>query len=183
MAKRDFLPLMVLSIILILGLQRLNLCYTDWLSMTLYFTGLSILLYSFRFFPEMILSSTWPNIEGIITTSKKHITKTGPTSSGVYPVVKYTYTVDGLEYVFNRIKIGVQSISSSSIDWVEGTLAKYPLDEVVQVYYNPNKPSKAVLEPGMTIRVYGFTLLGLLFYLIGQIVGYIIWYAMSLPEI
>lgn len=175
MRDRDKLLLMLISIPLLLILEKLKLCYSDWLSLTLCYVGLVLMLGSFHFLPEVIQSSRWPSAEGKIITSKKITRSSSPTLSTSYPKVEYTYSVDGVEYKANRFRLGVQDITDTRPEWVQGTLDKYPVDKEVKVFFNPRNPAKAVLERGLNICVFGFTLLGTLFYLIGLIVGWFWW--------
>ena len=62
------------------------------------------------------------------------------------------YVVDGIEYVSERLKIGVQNISSGR-NWADSIVAKYPKNNTVLVYYNKYNPQNAVLEPGFNLRI------------------------------
>lgn len=61
--------------------------------------------------------------------------------------VVYTYTVYGVEYRGKKIAFGYGIISHAFLMRGE-RLAQYRDSKEVTVYYNPNDPSQAVLEPG-----------------------------------
>lgn len=89
---------------------------------------------------------TWSTTEGTITTSKvrkQHDTENGNVS---YPRVTYTYEVDGKKHHSSNIMAGGEIGGIN----VESTLARYPLGLKVTVYYDPQNPKDAVLEPGNT---------------------------------
>lgn len=171
MRDRDKIILMITSVPVLLLLQQLKLCYTDWLSMTICYVGITLILGSLTFIPELLMSANWSSVEGKIITSEKRSRDSNSSNPTLYARVEYKYLVDGMEYISKRIKLGVQEITDSSDKWLKGTLEKYPIDKVVEVYYNPRDPTKAILEKGMNIRILGFFLLGLLFYMIGLVIG------------
>jgi len=174
MRDRYKLYLMAISIPLLFILQSYKLLYSDWLSMILCYVGLVLILGSFTFLPEVYRVSKWPSVMGKIVTSNIGSRDSESTERRIYANIEYLYSVNEVEYRAKRFKLGVQDIVDSSEHWVNETLAKYPVNNEVQVFYNPHKPSDATLDRGLNIRIFGFTLLGILFYLIGLAVGWII---------
>lgn len=78
--------------------------------------------------------------------------------------VQYAYAVDGIEYSGGSIETLDGSTSSRSS--VKKTLRKYAVGTKVPVYYDPEFPNTAVLEPG-TSFLFGLLLkLPLLFCLV-----------------
>ncbi|MEZ4842327.1 MAG: DUF3592 domain-containing protein [Flavobacteriaceae bacterium] len=78
--------------------------------------------------------------------------------------LKYTYSVDNTKYSNSRI-----IFSSSTIYrryYAKEFERKYRLHQMVDVYYNPEKPSQAVLEPGRTDAIPNIVLLSV-FMLLG----------------
>jgi len=61
------------------------------------------------------------------------------------PVVSYTYQVGGSTYTGHKIQ---EIPSSYDQGKAEGVAAGYPAGGAVKVYYDPQKPEKAVLVPG-----------------------------------
>jgi hypothetical protein len=58
----------------------------------------------------------------------------------------YEYGVDGQTYRSERVAFG-GLIRSAMPSFARRGIAKYPAGSLVTVYYNPNEPSQAVLEP------------------------------------
>ena len=78
-------------------------------------------------------SSDWPQTKGVITKSR---------DAGDFLDLLYVYRVDGTEYSSNRIDYsdGRRSSLNSSKE-----SERYPEGKEVTVYYDPSKPSRAVL--------------------------------------
>ncbi|MDG1874176.1 MAG: DUF3592 domain-containing protein [Mariniblastus sp.] len=97
-------------------------------------------------------SAHWPVVSGRVITSKvtTHTDEEGTTYSDK---IKYVYTVDEAEYQSGIVVIGGHEYSAHNV------VARYPLGAKVSVAYDPNKPSRAVLEPG--VESYGYQTLGL----------------------
>ena len=165
--------LLVISYIFLLVLVQLQIIHPNGLSATFGYVFIVLALFPIRYLPEALASRSWPNVEGEITTSEEE--KVGSNYNvSIKPKIKYSYTVNGETYQSKRIKIGAQSVSSTDRGWVERTLKRYPLGKNLTVYYNPTKKMETVLEPGFNIRIYSFVLIGLIFYAISWIIGYVI---------
>jgi hypothetical protein len=111
--------------------------------------GVGLVLFSARSKKKAGLSLQWPSVRGTITTSEVRTGSSsdedGNTSYSYYPQVKYTYAVAGKAYAGKQISFGgTQGYNSPNP--VQPILARYPLNTTVPVYYNPEKPSEAVLE-------------------------------------
>lgn len=120
--------------------------------------GLIILIFAIQTSIVSIESEDWPTAEGIITSSmidsyEERDTSTGdddfpPTYTTYYePKITYSYSVNGAEYSsdkisFSRTRFVIQSDAQEVIE-------KYSTGTNVTVYYNPDNPSEAVLEPGI----------------------------------
>ena len=96
-------------------------------------------------------SAQWPAVFGQIVTSEV-TTDTHEGETTYFDRIKYVYTVDGVEYQSSVVVIGGHEYSAHNV------VARYPLGAEVSVAYDPNKPSRAVLEPG--VESYGFQELG-----------------------
>jgi hypothetical protein len=69
----------------------------------------------------------------------------GRTRYTYYPHIEYTYPISGQAYNSKQIAFGgAQGFNSPN--QAQSTLAKYPINSPVQVFYNPQNPSEAVLE-------------------------------------
>ena len=122
--------------------------------------------------PRMIVSQGWPTTGGTILSNRfsgvtiKEYDGDVYTTSGVY--IRYEYSVDGISY---------ESLSINSIDtpfYPSSYANRYPVGKNIIVYYNPNNPAEAVLEPGFVdiLKAFGgfsglFFVLGIFFIIIG----------------
>jgi hypothetical protein len=118
-------------------------------------------------------SSDWPNVQGQIIRSFVTLETTWngsgssqTTRSRTYrPKIFYTYVVKNIEYNGERISWG----EYATADKADATVVtdKYPKGAVVQVYYAPDNPQLAVLEPGTHGIPWFFIMLGSVFLAIG----------------
>jgi hypothetical protein len=89
-------------------------------------------------------SSDWPSTDGTILSSR--VTSVSEKGHSRYtPRVDYSFTVSGKEFESNRITFRTLSASREDALHIANRFLK---GETVQVYYNPNDPSKSVLMPG-----------------------------------
>ena len=83
------------------------------------------------------------------------------TRTKFYPKIKYSYIVAERNYQSERITLGahprirgtimaiISSISpNSKLEWAQKIVDNYPLGADVRVFYDPNSPKEAILEPG-----------------------------------
>ena len=100
-------------------------------------------------------SRNWIPVPGKIISSK--ISKKLERSSSsddresqyfVYrPEIRYVYEIGEAKYASDQITIG-DAVTSRDDDKVQKIIQKYPANTEVRVYYKPNDPKTAVLEPG-----------------------------------
>jgi len=83
-------------------------------------------------------SLTWPSVPGEVTFSGMITDATDRET--FYPSVTYGYVVNGQK--FQSSQVGFSGIKSKKI------LTKYPKGSRVDVFFDPSKPSTAVLERG-----------------------------------
>jgi hypothetical protein len=96
-------------------------------------------------------SSHWSKVSGSILDSRVHVRPgTSRFPSRSYPVIHYAYTVTGHAYQGNRATFDESCDESYARDVVD----RYPAGMQVDVFYDPNRPSIAVLEP-KTFELYG----------------------------
>lgn len=105
---------------------------------------------------EVRAASRWPSTQGEIISSKSS-SKTVTTHHATYDEnedkveernfarITYKYAVGGKQYTGSRVSIG----EDMGNDDVRGRLDRYPKGRTVEVFYNPEKPGKAVLERGL----------------------------------
>ena len=90
-------------------------------------------------------SLQWPTTFGEVTKSVILVTTKGTMRS---PDVRYEYTIAGCRYEGRNI-----SALGPGLDWensAQKTLDRYPVGARVSVFFDPNKPHRSVLEPGIS---------------------------------
>ncbi len=103
----------------------------------------------------------WPCVEGIIEESRL-----SSDNHDLLPHILFRYTIRQSDYKRTmEFPVDITPSQEFSTSYVQ----KYPVGARVQVYYNPNNPQNATLEPGLgkgdwLIFVIG---LGMLFFGIG----------------
>ena len=111
-------------------------------------------------------TSKWPSVEGTVVESR--VARSSPTSGGprYYARVKYEYDVNGVNYAAKTISIGAmrEFARESSAAKIVG---KYPVGKRARVYYDPEDPSRAVLEPGASSDVITILPIGVFVVVIG----------------
>jgi len=78
-----------------------------------------------------------------------------------YPDVKYTYGVNGVNYVGKRITFS--DYGSGSRKKIRKILRKYSTGMLVKVFYNPKNPAKSVLEKRLGIGGYMLLFVSVMF--------------------
>jgi len=115
-----------------------------------------------------IQSKTRPKVEGTIRRSEVDVhysvDEDGPSrdfSADIY----YEYSVEGKDYGGATIKTGYSEVKGKGNS--QRAVDEYPEGSTVDVYYDPENPQDAVLEPGIPLKTIVFMILGPLFILIG----------------
>ena len=114
----------------------------------LYFLVFVYLLGSFFWAKALFdanVAKNWPSIDGIVISSLvgERIDLEGDVAYTA--VVTYQYSVNSSSYVSQRIALGSETYGSSRSAKVKSD--QYPEGMIVKVYYDPNSPDKALLEP------------------------------------
>jgi len=117
-----------------------------------------------------IRTEHWPVTDGIVQSAEIKSNRGNHGSATYSAEVTYSYQVAGANYTGDQVAIGQMSSSS---DYAQGILNRYPAGKKISVHYAPGDPSDAVLETGihggMWICLGGgtaFTLVGIMFLLI-----------------
>lgn len=118
----------------------------------LFVIGAGLLLYGANTLATAWRSSSWPTTEGIITYSSLR----GHSASGLW----YEYHVQGTRYLAAHYRVGGNATPFSSV--AKAASERFPEGRAVKVYYNPNDPSEAVLEPGAWYGNFVFPVVGLI---------------------
>jgi hypothetical protein len=88
-------------------------------------------------------SHTWPKARGEITFAKlKMVGRDGHAAE-----IWYEYTVANIDYASKCVALGV--FLGTSLDDALATYERYRLGSSVNVYYHPDDPQLAVLQPGV----------------------------------
>ncbi|RMG98831.1 MAG: DUF3592 domain-containing protein [Chloroflexi bacterium] len=113
------------------------------------------------------VSEGWPTTTGEVVASS---VRASSDSDGTtyYADVSYSYVVDDHRYVSDTVSFG--EYGSSDRSHAEEVVARYPVGKRVTVYYNPELPETAVLEPGVTWSSYFPLAMGLCFLSVTSIV-------------
>jgi hypothetical protein len=91
-------------------------------------------------------SMQWPSVQGAIVSSEMVMdTSTSSDIATWSPVVTYSYTVNGQALQCSRVKFSPARGKK--------VVAKYPKGNAVQVFFDPQQPSSAVLEKGGSTKV------------------------------
>ena len=96
-----------------------------------------------------IASEKWPTVEGIVISSEIDLEGDGRRASG--SDIHYEYWVQGERFSANTIHPSKWEISSNS--YHQRIVSLYPLGSKVIVYYHPQKPNIAVLEPWISLEI------------------------------
>lgn len=143
------------------------LCLGFFFLVTLIAGGLLVFL-SIRSRKKAGASQSWPSAAGTVKVSTvREGTSTDDDnriSTYYYPSVEYEYSVAGQTYTGKNIHFGGVA-GYGNPGQVQPILSSYPVGASVPVYYNPAKPSEAVLERkaggSKFLLVAGIVLLGI----------------------
>jgi len=111
--------------------------------------GIYLVVFSLRSKKKAEESQNWPNTPGTVTLAevKRSVNRDedGNESYDYFPKVGYTYQVGGETLTGNRLSFG-GILAQKNPASVQKILERYPVGGQVTVYFDPNKPSEAVLE-------------------------------------
>ena len=91
---------------------------------------------------RMAVVSQWPSTMGTVTMSTIDWRSDSEGGSTAYPVVQYSYQVNGQTYQSAKRAPGPEVGGTGA----QRVVSKYPAGAQVMVFYNPQNPSDAVLE-------------------------------------
>ena len=130
-------------------------------ALSFYFFGWPPLKYAYE-------SESWPSTSGTVTKSEVDSwMKDG--KSQYAAVIKYTYQVEGKEYISYNIGVN-NSSANNNMSAAKDLVQEYPVGKTVDVFYDPELPDAAALKPG--VRAGDIAIAGgmLLFAIIGLLV-------------
>ncbi|HUL21162.1 MAG TPA: DUF3592 domain-containing protein [Thermodesulfobacteriota bacterium] len=132
--------------------------------------GIAILAPGLRNFWYARASQSWPTTNGVVVYAEQEATSQVLKDSHEVTThgapLAYRYEVNGTQY-FSNVRHFGQFISSSSQEWSEAILQRYPSGTGVPVSYCPTDPDLAALEPGIHSESYYLPGGGLAFLLFG----------------
>ena len=135
------------------------------------FTVVGYLAYKYITQPmarEAKASSEWPCTKGTIISSEL---KKEKNSDGKYMYtasILYRYEVAGKQY--SSTTVSAVDGSTSVASKVKSKLRKYPEESKVDVFFDPEFPDSAMLEPGMSLITSVLLKLPLLFCVFGMLI-------------
>lgn len=91
-------------------------------------------------------SKSWPSAPGTITKSEVKVWKRDG-NTHYEPDIAYSYTVEGKKFSSTKITVGDGALDNN-VSRAIRLQAEYPVDKEVDVYYDPDLPESAVLQPG-----------------------------------
>jgi len=103
-------------------------------------------------------SASWPSVKGrvIVSQVKRGISSRGAgrnrrRSTSHTARIVYDYAVSGRKHIARRVSFGATSAKASA---ARAMVRRYPKGAEVTVYYDPDDPDRAVLEPGTSSGTY-----------------------------
>ncbi|MDB6057710.1 MAG: hypothetical protein JWO95_1554 [Verrucomicrobiales bacterium] len=95
---------------------------------------------------QSVRCRSWPTTVGTIRTARMGQHSSNKGGNTYSADISYGYSVGDTRYLGTKVAFGMMSASSS---YAGGVLKRYPVGAEVPVYYSPNNPGTAVLEPGI----------------------------------
>ncbi len=92
-------------------------------------------------------SGDWPSTKGKVVKAEMEVSSDLQYGTTYGADVVFKYHVDDRDYVGNKVSFDQYGSGDSS--HVRGILNRYPVGSEVDVFYNPENPALAVLEPGL----------------------------------
>lgn len=115
-------------------------------------------------------SVEWPSVPGKVESSEVVRKRDNDGDTMYRAEIIYSYTVNGEALESDKRRIGATSSSSSSKSAYKIT-REYPQGQDVTVYYNPDAPEEAVLEPGVFLESKILWYVGLVFMVLGVLMA------------
>ena len=107
--------------------------------------GCFMLLIGAHLYNKQRQSLSWPSTTGTVESARIAVTQCDKSSSRS-PVILYMYTVAGVEYRSDRVRFAAGSCGGDARETVD----LYHAGATIRVFYDPQDPSEAVLEPGVS---------------------------------
>jgi len=115
-------------------------------------------------------SKSWPSVPGTITKSEVQVFKRDG-NTHYQPDIAYSYTVEGKKYTASKITVGDGALDNN-VTKAKRLQAEYPAGREVDIYYDPDLPESAVLQPGTKSGDLMLAGISALFFFIGLLAVY-----------
>ena len=113
-------------------------------------------------------SEHWPRAIGTIVSSAVSEQTDNKGVTMYTAEIRYRYSVHGQELIGDNVKFGGQ-LSLDASSRAANVVAKYPVGATVPVSYDPDRPSRAVLEPGKNPLAWFGIVFGMIFLVVGAL--------------
>lgn len=112
-------------------------------------------------------SRSWPTVPGTITRSEVKVLRSDG-NTHYNTDIAYSYSVGGKEYSSSGITIG-DSPLDNNVTKAKRLQSEYSVGKDVTVFYDPELPESAVLQPGSKAGDYMLAGIAMIFILVGLI--------------
>jgi len=113
------------------------------------------------------VSEGWPQTQGEIVSS--YVDSSADSDGTTYSAdIKFMYVVNDRWLTGDVVNFG--EYGSSNMRHADEIVNRYPIGKIVSVYYNPEQPETAVLEPGLTWSSYFILFMGIIFLIVPGII-------------
>ena len=99
-------------------------------------------------FIESLRSRNWSRVRGTITSAWVGESRSSESGASFAPEVRYTYEYEGRKFTGNQL--AAVNVGARHRGYAKQVLERYPIGAEVDVYVNPLKPSRAVLQIGVS---------------------------------
>lgn len=107
----------------------------------------------------------WPSVRGKVYASRvvEEQSRDADNETMYRPDIRYEYVVDGKEFAAKRLAL--EDTSASWRSYADGVVSRFPIGREVEIFYNPDNPSEALLEPKDAVKW------GVVFLVAGIVIG------------
>jgi len=132
--------------------------------------GVGLSLWGVGYIRNAFASSKWPTTNGVIDWADVRESRDVDDDTWTYTVrAVYRYEVDETGYVSDRVRFGIMTRSSFYRERMPEEMKRYAAGKEITVYYKPDNPEVAVLEPGVGLDTFLFLFLGLIVAFVGAL--------------
>lgn len=96
-------------------------------------------------------SRGWPSVKAAVTNNT--IVDTGKKQKGqvlYQPEISLSYSVEGKNYTVKQRPSDANGLREGTKQWAREVALHYKPDTAVRLYYNPQRPQQATIQPGQT---------------------------------